>query len=560
MGLDDDVAVGRDDLIVDGEGEVGEVDRSDTESKEDAALLRTMGYKPVLHRTYTLVENFATTFAALYFVGGVRVTYSTGIAAGGNLAYWTSYLVTMVFTFITAAVIAEVCSASPSAGSIYLWAAEAGGPRFGRLLGFIVAWWSTTAWTTFCASNTQAAANYMLSELTVFKVDFPTDTSDIKFRAVQWICTEVLLALAALLNFLPPRYFKWVFWLSAMIVMLDFLMNVIWLPIGAHDTWGFRTAHEAFMTTYNATGAPAGWNWCLSYLATAGILIGFDASGHVAEETKNASITAARGIFWSTVVSGFGGLATIILFLFCAPDNNTLMEFGSPQPFVPLYAVVLGKGGHVVMNVVCILALWLVRMIPSPFLATLLTLSAEHRHRHHRSLPPRLRRRPRRRAPLSGWVSKVHGGQPRNAVIVVWAVAAFITCTILPSNVAFTSLVSAAGVPSAAAYGLICLGRLVCTPKRFPTPQWSLGKWSKPFQFIGVFWNGWVVAVLFSPYEFPVTGQTLNYAPIIMAGVTILALVSYFVMPEDAWLPRDRIAHFVDSKGAAETVEEVGEQ
>lgn len=26
--------------------------------------------------------------AALYFVGGVRVTFSTGIAAGGNLAYW----------------------------------------------------------------------------------------------------------------------------------------------------------------------------------------------------------------------------------------------------------------------------------------------------------------------------------------------------------------------------------------------------------------------------------------------------------------------------------------
>lgn len=129
-------------------------------------------------------------------------------------------MVTLVFTYITAAVIAEVCSASPSAGSIYLWAAEAGGPRFGRLLGFIVAWWSTTAWTTFCASNTQAAVNYMLSvrvshascsrqcltelqELTVFNVDFPTDTSHIKFRAVQWICTEVLLALAALLNFMP---------------------------------------------------------------------------------------------------------------------------------------------------------------------------------------------------------------------------------------------------------------------------------------------------------------------------------------------------------------------
>lgn len=72
------------------------------------------------------------------------------------------------------------------------------------------------------------------------------------------------------------------------------------------------------MTTYNGTGAPSGWNWCLSYLATAGVLIGFDASGHVAEETRNASVTAARGIFWSTVVSGVGGLGTVILFLFCA--------------------------------------------------------------------------------------------------------------------------------------------------------------------------------------------------------------------------------------------------
>jgi amino acid transporter len=89
--------------------------------------------------------------------------------------------VTCVFTFITAAVIAEACSASPTSGSIYLWAAEAGGKRFGCFFGFIVAWWSTTAWTTFCASmlaifhhekfanshliigNTQSAVNYMLS-------------------------------------------------------------------------------------------------------------------------------------------------------------------------------------------------------------------------------------------------------------------------------------------------------------------------------------------------------------------------------------------------------------
>lgn len=45
-----------------------------------------------------------------------------------------------------------------------------------------------------------------------------------------------------------------------------------------------------------------------------------------------------------------------------------------------------------------------------------------------------------------------------------------------------------------------------------------------------------------------------------MASVTIFALVSYFVMPEDKWLPKNRISHFIDTKGEGrveETVEEI---
>lgn len=500
------------------------------DNTKDSEVLRHLGYKPVLHRTYNLFHNFATTFAALYFIGGVRVTFSTGIAAGGNLAYWTSFIVTCVFTFITAAVIAETCSSLPLAGSIYLWAAEAGGPRFGRLFGFVVAWWSTTAWTTFCASNTQAAVNYMLSEIVVFNVDFPSDASSVKFRAVQWICTEIMLAMAAIANLLPPRYFRWVFHASSFTVVLDFVMNLIWLPIGTKNTYGFRSTHDAFMTTYNGTGAPPGWNWCLSYLATAGILIGFDASGHVAEETKNASVSAARGIFWSTVVSGLGGFVVVILFLFCVPDADTLFSFGGAQPFVPLYAVVLGRGGHIVMNLVCIVALWFNTAIAIIAASRLVFAVARDGV-----------------LPYSSWVARVENGQPKNAVLVVWGVAALVTCTILPSGVAFTSLVSAAGVPSAAAYGLICLGRLVLTPKTFPKPAWSLGRWSKPFQVVSVLWNGWVVAVLFSPYVWPVTGETLNYAPVIMGIVTIFGLVSWWVIPAEKWLPSQRIQEVLEA-------------
>ena len=64
--------------------------------------------------------------------------------------------------FITAAVLAEICSALPLSGSIYIWAAESAGPKRARFFGFLVAWWSTTAWMTFTAGNCQVCSSIRL--------------------------------------------------------------------------------------------------------------------------------------------------------------------------------------------------------------------------------------------------------------------------------------------------------------------------------------------------------------------------------------------------------------
>lgn len=173
----------------------------------------------------------------------------------------SSYVITCVFVFITAGVLAEICSSLPAAGSIYFWAAESGGPRFGRLFGFIVAWWSTTAWTTFVASNCQAAANFLLSEITVFGLDFSTDTSDIHFRAVQWIVAECILFIAIGMNYADPKTYKYIFRIATFIILLDFFLNIIWLPIAVSKTYGFQDASYVFTQTYNETGSTSPvWN------------------------------------------------------------------------------------------------------------------------------------------------------------------------------------------------------------------------------------------------------------------------------------------------------------
>lgn len=97
---------------------------------------------------------------------------------------------------------------------------------------------------------------------------------------------------------------------------------------------------------------------------------------------------------------------------------------------------------------------------------------------------------------MSGWIGQVDAaGQPKHAVTVIYVFAATLLCTILPSQVAFTSLVSAGGVPTIAAYGLISLLRLTQTPNSFKGSHFYLGTYRRVFYAIAVLFNGLIVCV-----------------------------------------------------------------
>ncbi|KAJ7786740.1 hypothetical protein B0H14DRAFT_3163668 [Mycena olivaceomarginata] len=185
-----------------------------------------LGYKQQLHRSWNLIESFAASFCAPNFIGGVRLFL---VLAGGPAAIWSSYLVTIIFMLITAVVLAEICSALPLSGSIYIWAAESAGPKYARFFGFVVAWWSCTAWMTFAAGNCQTTANYIVSQLAVWEVDFPGGISNdnVKWRALIWAISEALLVLLVAINYLPPRMYWAIFRFSVAFIMLNFFLCVI---------------------------------------------------------------------------------------------------------------------------------------------------------------------------------------------------------------------------------------------------------------------------------------------------------------------------------------------
>ncbi|KAI9572429.1 hypothetical protein HD554DRAFT_2015076 [Boletus coccyginus] len=500
---------------------------------KDALQLNQLGYKQQLHRSWHLIESFAASFVALNFIGGVRSFLFLGLLAGGPAAIWSSYIVTIIFMIITAAVLAEICSALPLSGSIYVWAAESAGPKYARFFGFLVAWWACTAWMTFTASNCQTTANYIVSQLAVWEIDFPggVDNNNIKWRAFIWMLSELMLLVSVAINYLPPRLFSGVFKFSLALLMLDFFLCLIWLPIGVSKTYGFRSASDVFTMTYNGTGAPAGWNWILSFLFAAGTLTGFDASGHIAEETKHASVVSARGILLSVIATGVLGFITTILFLFCTPDFDTIFALNAPQPFVQIYALALGKKASIFMTILAVLGL---------IMNTTVAIVASSRLVFAVARDGVL--------PLSGWIGQVDAqGQPRNAVTVIFIFAAAILCTILPSQVAFTSLVSAGAAPTIAAYGLIALLRLFMTPDRFRSSRFRLGKYAKPFYVCAAVFNTLIFAVDISPFYFPVAAQTFNFAVVIFGTVSIFAVLSWYFTPEDKWLRRDQVLKAIEA-------------
>lgn len=88
---------------------------------------------------------------------------------------------------------------------------------------------------------------------------------------------------------------------------------------------------------------------------------------------------------------------------------------------------------------------------------------------------------------------------------------ASLLCTILPSQVAFTSLISAGGIPTTAAYGLIALLRLFMTPDDFKSSKFKLGRFAKYFYVAAAFFNAIVFSTQVSPFFFPVTAETFNF-------------------------------------------------
>jgi len=78
-------------------------------------------------------------------------------------------------------------------------------------------------------------------------------------------------------------------------------------------------------------------------------VLGFDASAHLSEETKNASWSAPIGVVSSVGFSALFGFFVVMAFLFSIQDFNKILNSGYKQPVLQIFVDVFGENGAIVV-------------------------------------------------------------------------------------------------------------------------------------------------------------------------------------------------------------------
>lgn len=137
---------------------------SDDDAK-DVAMLEAMGYKPLLFRGLDSVMNFAFGFTEVAILASVGITFGVGLNAGGPSAIIWGFMTNFALTMIIAYCMAEICSAYPSAGSVYHWAGQLAPEKYAPLCSYVCGWLNFLGNAAGDASFANAFGSYLSSGL-----------------------------------------------------------------------------------------------------------------------------------------------------------------------------------------------------------------------------------------------------------------------------------------------------------------------------------------------------------------------------------------------------------
>lgn len=470
----------------------------------DEERLAQLGYQQELHRRLSGFSNFAVSFSIISILAGAITSYGLAMNAGGPLSITLGWLFIGVMVTFVALAMAEVCSAYPTAGALYWWAAALARRNKAAWAWFI-------GWFNFLGEVAVTAAIDFGAAITTSA--FLSLTFDMEVTRVRtFLIFLVIIAAHGLLNTFGVSLVRVLSDVSAWWHLIGVAIIVVVLAVMPDQ---HKPISEVFFEVRNETGftfAGVGiYAVLLGLLMAQYTYTGYDASAHVAEETHDAARAAPRGIVLSVVVSVIAGFVLLFAITWSIQDYDAERTTALGLPPAQIFIDSVGHNTGTFLLFICMIAQWFCGMA---------SVTANSRMAYAFSRDGAL--------PGSSIWKKVNPrtGTPTNSI---WLCVACSTLLVLPSLWNLTAYWAATSIAVIGLYiayvGPVLLRRL--NPEFQPGP-WSLGKWSAPIGWIAIVWVGFICVLFVLPTVSPITAATFNYTIVAVLIVVGAATIWWF--------------------------------
>src|SRR5919201_658011 len=283
---------------------------------DDTRLLHSLGYAQELFRSMGGFQNFAISFTIISILAGCLTSYSIAYNQGGPVAITWGWLIVGLFCIFVSLALGEIASTYPTAGGLYYWASKLGSPAWGWFTG----WFNLVGQIAVTAAIGFGCAIFMTSLLNLW-FSYPTS-----YGWIYFLYGMIILG-AGIINMFKVPITAFLNSISAWWHMVGVVVIVFILAIVPDH---HRSFTYVFGETVNNSGF-GGQSWThgvFIYVFLTGLLMaqytitGYDASAHMSEETRQASVGAAWGMVMSVVVSVVFGFILLVAVTFAIPAKG----------------------------------------------------------------------------------------------------------------------------------------------------------------------------------------------------------------------------------------------
>lgn len=446
-------------------------------------------------RDFSLWSAFALAFSDISPIVGIYSVFAISLLAAGPAFFWSLPIV-LVGELLVTAVFGELVSKWPLQGSVYAWARQLVGPRYGWWTNWIYMWGLTMTLSVLAL----AATGY------IWSAAGNTAPSTGQTEAVAL----GVLIFGSAMNMIGGKLLKSLLYITLTCELIASL------GIGT-VLFFFHVSSIGLLFTSAGTGHGFGWfsNSFLVTVAFAGYsFVGFEAAGAIAQEVKEARRVLPIAMILALAACGVLVIFACLGIVLAIPSLPKVMNGSIADPIASTLALHLGGGISRVILIILAIG----------FTASMIAVQTAVTRSIWSAARDRM-------LPGGTLLGKLTGSEhlPRYAIALTAIIAGALL--FISASKIYTLLLSFANIAFYLSYSLPVLGAVYLRQKGLWQPgHFSLGRWGKPITYIAGLWL--VFECVNIAWPRPANPQWfLNWGVLIMMGILGLAglLVSSYV-------------------------------